>query len=134
MATINEIAVYLNSMLSIICCIQYSRALQLASSIEYNIHPGDEGYQWIDSKSLYRLVLRLKLGIRLIMSVLCLFVCSNRILPALIVYQTKMIAYTSLLFFICMLLDAQIMYLTYSKSDFRFLNITKKVKDGTTAK
>lgn len=126
MVSINEISVYLNAMFCCISCVQYSRALQLASKIEYKIHPGDEGYQWIDDKSLYRLVLRLKLGIRLIMSILCFFVCVNRILPHLIVYQTPIISYSSLLFFICMALDAQIMYLTYSKDDFRFLNITKK--------
>jgi hypothetical protein len=126
MATVNEMTVYIDTMLCIICCVQYSRALLLASKIEYQIHPGDGGYQWIDSKSLYRLVLRLKLGIRLIMSILSLFVCVNRIYPALIVYQTGIITYSSLLFFLCMCLDAQIMYLTYRKSDFKFLNITKK--------
>jgi hypothetical protein len=123
---IGEIAVYLSTMFCLISCVQYSRALQLASKIEYKIHPGDEAYQWIDDKTLYRLVLRLKLGIRLIMSILCFFVCVNRILPHLIVYQTAIISYSSLLFFICMSLDAQIMYLTYCKDDFRFLNITKK--------
>jgi hypothetical protein len=130
MVSINEITVYISTMLCCISCVQYSRTLQLASKIEYKIHPSDEGYQWIDDKSLYRLVLRLKLGIRLIMSILCLFVCLNRILPHLIVYQTTLIAYSSLLFFMCMCLDAQIMYLIYSRDDFKFLNITKKKNKG----
>lgn len=122
----NEIAVYVNTMLCVLTCVQYSRTLLLASSIEYKLHAGDEGYQWIDDKTLYRLVLRLKLGIRLIMAILLLLMQTNRILPHLIPYQTTIITYSSLLFFICLQMDAQIMFLTYSRSDFKFLNITKK--------
>jgi hypothetical protein len=129
MPPINEVAVYLNTMMSMVSCIQYTRTLQKASAIEYKLHAGDEGYQWIDNKSLYRLVLRLKLGIRLIMSILSLFVCSSRLFPVLLPYQTPVITYSSVLFYVCMVLDSQIMYLTYSKSDFRFLNITKKSEE-----
>jgi hypothetical protein len=122
----NVIAVYISLFFTLAAFLQYIRAIQKASAIEYSLHIGDEGYQWIDNLSLHRLVLRLKLSIRLIMNILCLVVYTNRLYPVLIPFQTVLITYASLLFSLCMLLDATIVYLIYSKNDFQFLKIKKE--------
>lgn len=120
-----NIAVYTNIFICLLSFLQYVRTIQKASEIEYNLQLGDEYYQWINDKAVHRLILRLKLGIRLIMSILGLIWCSNRLYPVLLPYETPLMACSSCLFFICMLLDSQIMYLTYSRSNFNFFRITK---------
>lgn len=121
-------AIYINIGLSLYAFLQYFRALLQVSKIEYNIHIGDEFYQWIDDLSIHRLVLRMKIGFRLIMSICLLIIQTNQLYPSLLPYRTSLITYLTLLLCVCMTADAELVYLIYTRSDSNFFKITKKIK------
>lgn len=122
---INEIAIYLDAILCIIACSLFTLSIQAAEKVNKDIRIKDESYQWFDDKRLYRLVLRLKLGILLLMSTLCLISSIARIYPTLVLFPTLLLSVSSVLFYVCLTLLSFIFYVVYSKSNFAFLKINK---------
>jgi hypothetical protein len=119
-------AIYINLGLTLIAFLRYFKAILQVSKIQYKLHIGDEFYQWIDDLSIHRLVLRMKIGFRLIMSICLLTIETNQLYPAVLPYRTPLITYVTLLLCVCMFTDAILVYLIYTRSDFDFFKITKK--------
>jgi hypothetical protein len=121
-------AIYINIGLSLVAFLQYFRAILQVSKIQYKLDIGDEFYQWIDDLSLHRLVLKMKIGFRLIMSTCLLTIETNQLYPVVLPYRTSLITYVTLLLCVCMAADAILVYLIYTRSNFDFLKIIIKIK------
>ena len=122
----NKIAIYINLFLALVSFLLIANAILKAWNIETDIRGNDKSYQYIDDMFLYRIVVRIVLCMILIKDILCLIVCTNRLYPVLIPYQTNLITYASMLFFVVDFTKCFIIYLIFSKSDFKFFKISKK--------